>query len=118
MSFVRQVALPSPIFDYQTTIFDAIEYLIINDCEYAFIKKEEGMVGIVSLEKLVENYSSRDFPVATVIEYMEPLICINESAHKSKATNLMRENNVEHIAVTNRNGNFVGIASAKQLETE
>jgi len=118
MPFIGRVTSPAPYLDYQTTVFDVIEYLIVNDSDHAFITKEEKVVGIVSSEKLLEIYKSQDLNNASVAEYLSPLICINEKAHKSIAASLMKENNVEHIAVTNQNGNLVGIASAKQLETE
>ena len=47
MSLIGKITSPTPTLDSTTTIFDAIEYLIINDCDHAFVQHEGEMVGIV-----------------------------------------------------------------------
>ena len=115
MLYIGNIASPSPTLDHQTTLFEAVEYLIINDYNYAFIKNEEEIVGIISSENLLENYKSRELADATVTEYLEPLISINENEPITKAANLMSNNLVEQIAVKNQTGAFVGIACLSQI---
>ena len=114
MPFTGKVAVGAPTFDHQTDSYDVTVDLIVLGLDYAFLKKDDQIIGIVCVDNLLEEFNS----AAKVAEFMEPLISISEYEHKLKAAQLMRENKVEHIAVTNRAGDFVGIASFKQLKTE
>ena len=82
------------------------------------MKKNEQVIGIVCLDSLLEEYKSGDISDTHVAEYLEPLFFVNEYEDRSLARSLMKENNVEHIAVTNQDGIFLGIASAKEFKEE
>jgi hypothetical protein len=47
---------------------------------------------------------------------MEPLFFVKEYELRLKAMEVMLTNDIEHIAVTNKAGDFVGITSLKQLK--
>jgi len=113
MPFVGEAALPSPTLDHQMTTFDATEKLIILGKDYAFVERDGEYIGIVSLVNIMEDASD-----SNLTEFMEPLFFVKADDHKLKAAALMQENNVEHIAVTNQAGEFVGITSAKRLQEE
>ena len=118
MPFIGKVAVGAPTFDHQTDSYDVTVDLIVLGLDYAFLKKDDQIIGIVCVDSLLEEFNSAANSEAKVAEFMEPLISISEYEHKLKTAQLMRENKVEHIAVTNRAGDFVGIASFKQLKTE
>ncbi len=113
----RAISRP-PTFDHQANSFDVTVDLLLLDQDCAFVKEGDQITGIVCVNNLLGEFNSATPSEMTVAEFAEPLVSINECEHKSKAANLMKENNVEHIAVTNRNGDFVGIASAKLLKAE
>ena len=113
MPFVGRTALPSPTLDHQMTTFDATVKLVVLGKDYAFVKKDDEYIGIVSLVNIMEDGSD-----SKLMEFMEPLFFIKADEHELKATALMKENNVEHIAVTNQAGEIVGITSAKRLQEE
>ena len=118
MPYIGEVASPAPTLDHQTSSFDATEELILLGQDHAFVKMNNRFIGIVCLDNLLEKYKSEDISETSVAEFVEPLIFAKEYECQTKATELMLTNNVEHIAVTNRAGDFVGIASLKQLEKE
>jgi predicted transcriptional regulator len=86
--------------------------------DYAFIKKDDRLVGIVCLDHLPEEYKSGDISATSVAEFMEPLFFLKEYELRSKAMEVMMINNAGHIAVTNGAGKFMGIASLKQVKNE
>lgn len=115
MTAIEKFASPTPTLDSNTSIFDTIEYLIINNCDHAFVQHEGEMAGIVSASQLLENYKSKDMSGATVREYMKPLLTINGNEPKSKAAEIMLEHGAEFIAVTNFNGVLLGVATFNNL---
>jgi predicted transcriptional regulator len=70
--------------------------------DYAFVKRDDEYIGIVSLVNIMKDGS-----VSKLTEFMEPLFFIKADEQKLKTTVLMKENNVEHIAVTNQAEEFV-----------
>jgi len=117
MTSIEKAALPTPTLDSKTIIFDAIEYLIINDCDYAFVQHEGEIVGIVAPGHLLENYKSQDLSGATIMEYMGPLLIIKGNESQTRAAEIMSENDVDYIAVTNQNGIFLGVAGSRKLNS-
>ena len=115
MSLIGQIASPTPTLDSATLIFDAIEYLISNDCDHAFVQHEGETAGIVSAGQLLENYSSKDLSNTSIREYMEPLLTIKQDEPQARAAKIMSEHEVGCIAVTNQNGVLVGVACLKKL---
>jgi len=115
MSVVGKVTSPTPVLDSTTLIFDAIEYLISNDCDHAFVQHEGETVGIVSEEQLLENYKSKDLSNTTIREYMGPLLTIRQDESQARAVEIMLEHEADYIAVTNQNGVLVGVACLKKL---
>lgn len=118
MPFIGKVARPAPTLDHQTNTFDATEELILLGQDHAFIKKDGRFVGIICVDKLLEEYKSGDISATSVAEFIEPLFHIKEYEPRSKAVELMLINDIEHIAVTNKAGDFVGIASLEQAKIE
>jgi|ETN07SMinimDraft_1059922.scaffolds.fasta_scaffold10517_5 CBS domain-containing protein len=117
MSLIGKITSPTPTLDSTTTIFDAIEYLIINDCDHAFVQHEGEMVGIVSAEQLLGNYRSKELSGATIREYMGPLLTIKQNEPQARAAEIMLEHDAECIAVTNQGGVLVGVACFKKLNS-
>lgn len=117
MPDIGKLIKPASTLDYQTTVFDAIEYLVINDVDHAVIKKDEQVVGIVCLHKMLGNYSTAlvDISKATVLDFMEPAFFVNHQEHKVKTAQLMIENGIEHIAVNNHAGKLLGVVSAREM---
>ncbi len=118
MPYIGRVASPAPTLDHQTSSFDATEELILLGQDHAFVKVDDRVIGIICLDNLLEKYKSGDISETTVAEFVEPLVFIKEFEHRTKATQLMLTHNAEHIAVTNRVGDFVGIASLKQSQED
>jgi predicted transcriptional regulator len=118
MPIIGRVARPAPTLDHQTNTFDATEELILLGQDRAFVKKGDRIVGIVCVDKLLEEYKSGDISENNLEEYVEPLFFLKEYEKRSKAMEVMLINNIEHIAVTNKAGDFVGIASLKQMKDE
>ena len=110
MSNIGNYAQSAPVIDCQLKTFDTVMKLINLGKEYAFVKKNEQYIGIISLDKILEDHS--DSPVT---DFIEPLFIVKADDHKHKATTLMSENKVEHIAVANQVGELIGIASAKKV---
>ena len=54
MTLIGRISSPAPTLDSNTSVSDAIEYLMINKYDHAFIQHESEMVGIVSSERLLE----------------------------------------------------------------
>jgi CBS domain-containing protein len=115
MTAIEKIVSPTPTLDSKTTIFDAIEYLIMSDCDHAFVQHEGEMVGIVGAEKLLENYKARDMTDATIREFMGPLLMIKADEPQARAAEIMSEHDVGFIAVTNQNGVLIGVASFDSL---
>jgi len=113
MSLIGRIASPAPTLNSQTSVSDAIEYLIINKCDHAFIQHEGEMVGIVSAERLLEGFKTR--ASAPLQEFMEPILTIKGNEPETRAAELMTEHGAECVAVTNQNGVFVGVAAFKKL---
>lgn len=118
MPFIGRVARPAPTIDHQTNTFDATEELILLGQDHAFIKRGDRFIGIISVDNLLEKYKSDDISETSVEEFVEPLFFLNEYERRSKAMEMMLINDIEHIAVTNKAGDFVGIASLKQMKDE
>ena len=116
MPFIGKIARPAPSFDHQVGTFDVTEELILIDEDHAFVKKEDQVVGIVCLDQLLEKYKSADISDTEIVIFAEPLFSVDEYEDKLKALGLMLDKNIEHIAVTNKAGVFVGIASMEQLK--
>ena len=114
MPSIENIASPTPTLDSTTLIFDAIEYLIINECDHAFVQHEGEMVGIVSAEQLLGNYRAKDLSVATIRGYMGPLLMIKQNEPQARAAEIMLEHDAECIAVTNQGGVLVGVACFKK----
>ena len=66
----------------------------------------------------LEEYKSGDISETSVADFVEPLFFVKEYELRSKAVEVMLKNDIEHIAVTNGAGDFVGIASLKKLKNE
>ncbi len=115
MPFLENFTLPTPTLDSTTSIFDAIEYMIVNDCNHAFVQHEGEMEGVVSAERLLENYKAQDMSGSTIREYMRPLLTIMGNEPRAKALELISEYNADCIAVTNRDGVLLGVVSSKDL---
>ncbi len=118
MPFIGRVASPAPTLDHQVNSFDATEELILLGQDHAFVKKDDQVIGIVCLDNLLDEYKSGDISATSVAEFMEPLFFVKEYELRLKAVELMLINDIEHIAVTNGAGDFVGIASLKKLKNE
>jgi CBS domain-containing protein len=113
MTLIGKIASPAPTLDSKTSVSDAIEYLIVNNCDHAFIQHEGDMVGIVSAERLLQGFKSR--ASAPIQEFMEPIITIKGNEPEARAAEIMAKNGAECVAVTNQNGVFVGVAAFKKL---
>lgn len=118
MSLIGEFASPTPTLDSKTTIFDAIEYMILNDCDHAFVQHEDKMAGIVATSQLLENYKSEDMLGSTIREYMEPLLMIKSNEPEARAAEIMAEHDVNFIAVTNQNGVLLGVVSLNNLNSQ
>jgi predicted transcriptional regulator len=118
MASIGDIATSAPTLDHQTDTFDAIKELIILGEDYAFVKKNDQIIGIVCVDNLLDEYNSATICEVNVEKFAEPLLYINEDENELKAAQLILENNVKHIAVTNQVGDFVGIVSFKQLKAE
>jgi len=110
---IIEITLPAPTLDHQTDTFDAIEELILIGQEHAFVEKDGQILGIVCLDNLLEKYEPANISETKIAYYAEPLTIISEYQNKSQVGSLMRENNAEHIAVTKRTGDCMGIAALK-----
>ncbi len=110
--YIGKATSPAPALDHQTTLFEAIEHLIANDLDHAVVNKNGRVVGIVCLSKMMSEYSKffMDVSKTTVFELMEPVYYMNYTEHKIEAAQLMIDKDVEHIAVTNQAGKFLGVA--------
>ena len=117
MSIIGKIARPAPTLNHQDTTFDATEELILLGQDHAFVKKDDKIMGIVCLDNLLEEYKSGDISATSVAEFVE-LFFLKEYELRSKAMEVMLINDIEHIAVTNRAGDFVGIASLQQVKNE
>lgn len=113
MSLIGRIASPAPTLDSKTSVADAIEYLILNKCDHAFIQHEGEMVGIVSAERLLEGFKSR--ASAPIQELMGPILTIKGNEPETRAAEIMAKHGAECLAVTNQNGVFVGVAAFKKL---
>ena len=118
MPYIGKVKKPSATLDHQLSAYDATEELILWGFDYAFIKKDDSFIGIVSLDSMLEEYKSGDISATGVEEFMEPLFFVKESETRLKAVETMLKNGVKHLAVTNTAGNYVGVASLRQLKAK
>jgi predicted transcriptional regulator len=118
MPYIGKIAKPAPTLDHQANTFDATEELILLGQDHAFIKKNDRIIGMVCVDNLLEECKSGDISSTNVAEFVEPLFFVKEYELRSKAKELMLINDIELIAVTNNAGDFVGIASLKQMKGE
>ncbi len=118
MPFIGEIAFPAPTLDHQTNTFDATEELILLGQDHAFVKRDARFIGNVCVDILLEEYKSGDISATAVADFVKPLFFLNEYEHRSKAMEMMLINDIEHIAVTNKAGDFVGIVSLKQMKDE
>ncbi|MBC8287671.1 MAG: CBS domain-containing protein [Nitrospinae bacterium] len=114
MPLIGRIALPAPTLDSKLSVSEAIEYLVINSCDHAFVQHEGEMIGIVSAERLLEGFKSQ--ASATIPEFMGPIITIKDTELQARAAEIMIKNRAECVAVTNQNGVFVGVAAFKKLD--
>jgi CBS domain-containing protein len=117
LPFIENITSPTPTLDSTTSIFDAIEYMIVNDCNHAFVQHEGEMEGVVSAEQLLEKYKAQDMSGSTIREYMGPFLTVMGNEPRTKALELMTEYNVDCIVVTNRNGVLLGVVCSKDLNS-
>jgi len=113
MSLIGNFASPAPTLDSGTSVLDAIEYLVINKCNHAFVQHEGEMVGIVSGDRLLAAFRSQ--ASATILEFMGPLLTIKSNEPEARAVEIMSQHDAECVAVTNQNGVFIGVADFKKL---
>ncbi len=83
-----------------------------------FVQHEDKMAGIIAVSQLLENYKSEDMSGSTIREYMEPLLTIKDSESEGQAAEIMAENDVDFMAVTNQNGVFLGVVSSSNLNSQ
>lgn len=112
---VERATSPASTLDSKTTIFNAIEYLLVNDCDHAFVQHNGEMAGLISVDQLLGLHRAKNLSGATVKEYMEPLLTIEGSEPQIRAAEIMSLHETDCIAVTNSNGAFVGIAGIDKL---
>ena len=115
MPYIGKVALPAPTLDHKLKAFDATEELILIGQDHAFVAKGSDIIGILCLDHLLEQYKKADISGVNVEEFVEPIFYVNEYDYQRDVARFMNEKLIEHIAVKNKAGNFVGIASTKQL---
>jgi predicted transcriptional regulator len=118
LKFTEKIDQPAPTIDHQTKTFDATEELILLDQDYAFVKKDDQIIGIVCLDELLKEYQSGDEPEATIEKFINPYFRFSAYEKKSKEVNLIQENFTEPIAVTNKAGDILGLVSNKKLKIE
>jgi len=116
MPFIGKIASPATTLDHQTNSFAATEGLLLTGQDYAFVEKDDQIVGIICLENLLEEYMSANTSENRVEDFMKPLFFVKEHERRSKALELMLMNDIEYIAVANRSDDFVGVVSLKQLK--
>jgi hypothetical protein len=65
--------------DHQTKIFDATEELILLGQDYAFVKKDDQIIGIICLEGLLKEYHAGDVSEATIEKFMNPFFLFSKN---------------------------------------
>ena len=117
MSFITDNLKPALSVDHETTILNAIENMVIEGKEAAVVRHKGQIVGILDLEVLLNQAKNDSLNISrtSVFLVMEPIIFMGSSEKKVRASKLMGDKDVEHIAVTNKDGVFIGIVSAKDL---
>ncbi len=115
MPFIAKFVKPAPSLDYQTTIYDAMEYLVLEQHEYALVKREGEIVGIINTDHLLK-LRDIDLSRATIFSIMEPAFFVDASEQSLIAGKVMKENDVEHIAVVDDKNNVLGIISGKDIQ--
>lgn len=63
---------------HQTNIFDAAEELILLGQDYAFVKKNDQVIGTIYLEDLLKEYHARDASEATIEKFVNPFFLSSE----------------------------------------
>ena len=78
MPFTGKVAVGAPAFDHQTDSYDVTVDLIVLGLDYAFLKKDDQIIGIVCVDNLLEEFNSAANSEAKVVlpEPGKPIIKI------------------------------------------
>ena len=64
--------------DHQTKIFDATEELIFLGQDFAFVKKDDQIIGVIWLEDLLKEYHSGDTSEDTIEKFINPFFSISD----------------------------------------
>lgn len=117
MSVITDNLKPALNVDHDTSILDAIENMVIEGKDAAIVRHNDRIVGILDLEVLLSQSKNDSLNISktSVFLVMEPIIFMDSSAKKVRASKLMGDKDVEHIAVTNKDGVCIGVVSAKDL---
>ncbi len=117
MPIIERIVKSAPSIDYEATIFEAVEYLIQENKECAVVQRDDEIIGIVNLDNLLNlpYEDGKDNSNTEIFSVMEPAIFINAHDHLENAIKIMSKNDVEHLAVADSEGTFLGIISAKEI---
>jgi len=69
MPFIGKVAVGAPTFDHQTDSYDVTVDLIVLGLDYAFVKKDDQIIGTVCVDKLLEEECSINNSETKVAEF-------------------------------------------------
>ncbi|MEM3832710.1 MAG: CBS domain-containing protein [Thermoprotei archaeon] len=98
------------------TILEAAKILIEKNIGSVLVVEDDKLAGIFTerdVVRIVANEVSPNERLEKVIT--RNLITINEEDYLSKASLLMREKNIRHLPVVNKEGKVIGIISARDL---
>jgi CBS domain-containing protein len=102
-----------------TSAFDAVEEMYKNKIGALLIKENKGFVGIFTKTDWMQLFLARDcdphkVKVGDVMS--SPIVTIDRNESLSKATELIEEKKIRHIAVTEED-KIVGMLSVKDLQS-
>jgi hypothetical protein len=70
--FIGKTVHSALTIDHKTKNFAATEELILLGQDYAFVKKDDQIIGTVCLEELLKEYHAGNESEATIEKFMDP----------------------------------------------
>ena len=109
---IKQLMKKAMAIEEDVSLEKASKLMSKKDIDSLIIIKRTKIIGIITQEDLVENFSKRK-KVSSVMS--KPVITIKETEKTSKAIDVMKQNQISVLPVVDKKGNLVGVINSNDL---
>lgn len=112
---IKEIMKKPYVIDKDISLKKAAELMKKHDINSLIVVKKEKIIGIITHEDLVENFSGNK-KVSSVMS--KNVIAINENEKTENALEMMRKNKISFLPVLDDKMHLVGILHVKDLMNE